>query len=64
MDSYDHNRSSILEWDENDVHAWFSKLGYPQYEYQIKGMFLFRELAIWPSYPPRQNIAFAAMFSV
>jgi hypothetical protein len=27
---------SILEWDESDVHAWLSSLGYPQYEAQIR----------------------------
>ncbi|KAF9462929.1 hypothetical protein BDZ94DRAFT_1219040 [Collybia nuda] len=26
----------ILEWDETDVHNWFSSLGYPQYENQIR----------------------------
>ncbi|OBZ74106.1 hypothetical protein A0H81_06013 [Grifola frondosa] len=29
-------RTSILDWDENDVHAWFTKLGFPQYEHQVK----------------------------
>ncbi|KAI0675512.1 hypothetical protein C8Q78DRAFT_963716 [Trametes maxima] len=29
-------RTSILEWDENDVHNWLSKLGFPQYEQQVK----------------------------
>lgn len=46
MDNHDYSRTSVLEWDENDVHAWFSKLGYPQYEHQIKGMFPFRGVAI------------------
>jgi len=27
----------ILDWDEFDVHGWLAKLGYPQYESQIKG---------------------------
>jgi hypothetical protein len=27
----------ILEWDEDDVHAWFAHLGYPQYQSQIRG---------------------------
>lgn len=27
----------ILDWDETDVHGWFSSLGYPQYESQIRG---------------------------
>ncbi|KAG5647907.1 hypothetical protein DXG03_007831 [Asterophora parasitica] len=26
----------IKEWDETDVHNWFSSLGYPQYESQIR----------------------------
>ncbi|EMD38948.1 hypothetical protein CERSUDRAFT_112661 [Gelatoporia subvermispora B] len=26
---------NILEWDEGDVHAWFTRLGFPQYEAQI-----------------------------
>ncbi|KAF8817502.1 hypothetical protein BYT27DRAFT_7247376 [Phlegmacium glaucopus] len=26
----------ILDWDESDVHQWFTSLGYPQYEIQIK----------------------------
>ncbi|KAH9935057.1 hypothetical protein B0H21DRAFT_759323 [Amylocystis lapponica] len=29
-------RQSILEWDEADVHTWFTSLGFPQYESQIK----------------------------
>ncbi|EIW58736.1 uncharacterized protein TRAVEDRAFT_149101 [Trametes versicolor FP-101664 SS1] len=29
-------RTSILDWDENDVHNWLSKLGFPQYEQQVK----------------------------
>ncbi|KAI0923863.1 hypothetical protein AcW1_006700 [Taiwanofungus camphoratus] len=31
------SRTSILQWDETDVHIWFSKLGFPQYESQIRG---------------------------
>ena len=27
----------IIEWDEDDVQAWFSSLGYSQYESQIRG---------------------------
>lgn len=27
----------ILDWDEFDVHGWLVKLGYPQYEAQLKG---------------------------
>lgn len=30
------SRQSFLEWDESDVHAWFTKLGLPQYENQIR----------------------------
>ncbi|KAF5373351.1 hypothetical protein D9615_007469 [Tricholomella constricta] len=26
----------IMEWDETDVHHWFTSLGYPQYESQIR----------------------------
>ncbi|KAL5531741.1 hypothetical protein ACEPAG_4618 [Sanghuangporus baumii] len=29
-------RGSMLEWDEHDVHLWLSKLGFPQYESQIR----------------------------
>ncbi|GJE91066.1 hypothetical protein PsYK624_072140 [Phanerochaete sordida] len=29
-------RSNIMEWDEGDVHAWLSTLGFPQYENQIR----------------------------
>ena len=29
--------TSILDWDENDVHIWLSKLGFPQYEQQVRG---------------------------
>ncbi|KAI0741419.1 hypothetical protein C8Q80DRAFT_1284456 [Daedaleopsis nitida] len=28
--------TSILEWDESDVHNWLIKLGFPQYEHQVK----------------------------
>ena len=31
-------RTSMLEWDENEVHSWLSKLGFPQYEHQVKGV--------------------------
>ena len=27
----------LLDWDELDVHGWLAKLGYPQYETQIRG---------------------------
>ncbi|PCH44267.1 hypothetical protein WOLCODRAFT_77286 [Wolfiporia cocos MD-104 SS10] len=30
------HRTSILDWDEGDVHAWFCKLGLPQYEASIR----------------------------
>ena len=30
-------RTNILDWDENDVHNWLTKLGFPQYEQQVKG---------------------------
>ncbi|CCL99670.1 uncharacterized protein FIBRA_01691 [Fibroporia radiculosa] len=29
-------RTSILEWDEGDVHAYLAKLGFPQYESQVR----------------------------
>ncbi|KZT27806.1 hypothetical protein NEOLEDRAFT_1239967 [Neolentinus lepideus HHB14362 ss-1] len=29
-------QKNILDWDENDVQAFFAKLGYPQYEVQIR----------------------------
>ncbi|EJD07639.1 uncharacterized protein FOMMEDRAFT_101010 [Fomitiporia mediterranea MF3/22] len=29
-------RANMLEWDEHDVHLWLAKLGYPQYEPQIR----------------------------
>ncbi|KAI0731203.1 hypothetical protein C8Q76DRAFT_670039 [Earliella scabrosa] len=29
-------RTNILDWDENDVHNWLTKLGFPQYEQQVK----------------------------
>lgn len=28
---------NIMEWDENDVQAWLTSLGFPQYESRIKG---------------------------
>jgi len=28
---------SILDWDEEQVQGWLSKLGFPQYHQQIKG---------------------------
>lgn len=28
---------NILEWDEGNVQAWLTSLGYPQYESQIRG---------------------------
>ncbi|KAJ6469794.1 hypothetical protein C8R47DRAFT_1024008 [Mycena vitilis] len=33
MDTPDHN---IVDWDENEVHAWLSSLGFSQYESQLK----------------------------
>lgn len=33
-------RTSMLEWDEGDVHAWFATLGLPQYENQIRRAFV------------------------
>lgn len=31
----------ILDWEEEDVHLWFSTLGFSQYEGQIKGVVLY-----------------------
>lgn len=30
-------KGDVTQWDENEVHAWFTTLGYPQYGNQIKG---------------------------
>ena len=38
-------RTNILDWDENDVHNWLTKLGFPQYEQQVKGSCLSRSLS-------------------
>ncbi|KZT65738.1 hypothetical protein DAEQUDRAFT_676212 [Daedalea quercina L-15889] len=32
----DPSSSNIMEWDESAVHAWFVKLGFPQYENHIR----------------------------
>lgn len=37
MDTQDDPRGSILDWDEDEVHLFLSRLGYPQYEKQLKG---------------------------
>ena len=37
MDGLDGTNKALLEWDESDVHRWFSSLGYTQYERQING---------------------------
>ncbi|CAL1714792.1 unnamed protein product [Somion occarium] len=36
MDGFSEHRTNILAWDVADVHAWFCKLGFPQYEQQIR----------------------------
>ncbi|KII85848.1 hypothetical protein PLICRDRAFT_298178 [Plicaturopsis crispa FD-325 SS-3] len=36
MDAQQRERRSILEWDENEVQAWLTNIGFPQYESQIK----------------------------
>ncbi|TFK94152.1 hypothetical protein K466DRAFT_593821 [Polyporus arcularius HHB13444] len=36
MDASSIELPNILEWDENDVHNWLTKLGFPQYEQQVK----------------------------
>lgn len=28
---------NILDWNEDRVHQWFTALGFPQYEHQIRG---------------------------
>ncbi|THH30709.1 hypothetical protein EUX98_g3470 [Antrodiella citrinella] len=35
MDVASYEQRSVVDWDENDVHQWLSKLGFPQYEHQI-----------------------------
>ena len=30
---------SIMDWDEDDVHAFLCRIGFPQYEAQIRGAF-------------------------
>lgn len=40
MNGADEERS-ILEWDESEVQDWFTSLGYPQYESQLRGPFCF-----------------------
>jgi protein STE50 len=32
-------KGNMLAWDETDVHVWFTKLGFPQYESQIRGSY-------------------------
>ena len=39
MEQQDTLRNSILDWDEDEVHQFFTTLGYSQYEKQIKGKF-------------------------
>ena len=34
-------RGTIQDWDESDVQAWLTSLGYSQYEHQIRGMLSF-----------------------
>lgn len=34
------DRRSIVEWGEDEVQQWLTRLGYPQYEAQIKGSFI------------------------
>ncbi|KAK7686418.1 hypothetical protein QCA50_010642 [Cerrena zonata] len=36
MDGFSEQRTNIIDWDEVDVHAWLCKLGFPQYEQQIR----------------------------
>lgn len=51
---------SILEWDEDDVHAFFTSLGFPQYEGQLKGRtysLLRRSLHSNCSYATEHNIS-------
>jgi hypothetical protein len=53
---------SILEWDEGDVQAWLTTLGYSQYESQIRGRLppLLRMQPVLSAH--HQNITFLAMF--
>ena len=55
---FSEHRTNIIEWDEVDVHAWLSKLGFPQYEQQIRGAVLFFMLLSHPSIlmlPPSEH---------
>ncbi|KAI0041049.1 hypothetical protein FA95DRAFT_1501961 [Auriscalpium vulgare] len=36
MDAPSEPQTSILDWDERDVHLFFSSLGFPQYEAQVR----------------------------
>ena len=47
MDGVEHDKE-ILQWDENDVHAWFTTLGYPQYGNQIRGASLLASESPFP----------------
>ena len=38
MDAASIELRPLYDWDENDVHLWLSKLGFPQYEQQVRGM--------------------------
>ncbi|KZT10050.1 uncharacterized protein LAESUDRAFT_756252 [Laetiporus sulphureus 93-53] len=40
-------RTSILDWDEGDVHAWLIKLGLPNYEQQIREHRISGEILCW-----------------
>lgn len=57
----------ILEWDESDVHNWFSSLGYPHYENQLRGLSpsLSMSAKILPIYPfdRTQNIWRCALYA-
>ena len=38
---------SILDWDEDQVHEWLSKVGFPQFHQQIKGRTFTYSLGLW-----------------
>lgn len=56
-------RTSILDWDENDVHNWLSKLGFPQYEQQVKGVFFYSSRRYDQSPMAFQSTTYPAMSS-
>ena len=54
---------NILDWNEDRVHQWFTALGFPQYEHQIRGT-LTRHTLTHSSHRLVQNTTFQETFSV